>query len=59
MVRHPTYLSHTMMLEAGDMLATGTPAGVGVFASPPRFLKSGDVLTASIEGLGTLVNTIV
>jgi 2-keto-4-pentenoate hydratase/2-oxohepta-3-ene-1,7-dioic acid hydratase in catechol pathway len=53
------YLSNTMTLEAGDMIATGTPAGVGVFAKPQRFLKKGDVLEASIESLGTLTNTIV
>ncbi len=53
------YLSHSMTLEAGDIIATGTPAGVGVFASPPRFLQRGDVLKASIESLGTLTNGIV
>lgn len=53
------YMSHTMTLEAGDMIATGTPAGVGVFASPQRFLQPGDVLSASVEGLGTLVNRVV
>jgi 2-keto-4-pentenoate hydratase/2-oxohepta-3-ene-1,7-dioic acid hydratase in catechol pathway len=53
------YLSHSMTLEAGDIIATGTPAGVGVFATPQRFLKQGDVLKASIESLGTLTNPIV
>jgi 2-keto-4-pentenoate hydratase/2-oxohepta-3-ene-1,7-dioic acid hydratase in catechol pathway len=48
-----------MTLEAGDMIATGTPAGVGVFAKPQRFLNKGDVLEASIESLGTLTNTVV
>jgi acylpyruvate hydrolase len=53
------YLSHSMTLEAGDIIATGTPAGVGVFASPQRFLKKGDSLKATIETLGTLTNPIV
>jgi 2-keto-4-pentenoate hydratase/2-oxohepta-3-ene-1,7-dioic acid hydratase in catechol pathway len=53
------YLSHSMTLEPGDIIATGTPAGVGVFATPPRFLQKGDVLKASIESLGTLTNAIV
>ncbi|MDH3217593.1 MAG: fumarylacetoacetate hydrolase family protein [Candidatus Krumholzibacteria bacterium] len=53
------YLSHSMTLEAGDIIATGTPAGVGVFAIPPRFLKQGDALKATIESLGTLANPIV
>jgi 2-keto-4-pentenoate hydratase/2-oxohepta-3-ene-1,7-dioic acid hydratase in catechol pathway len=53
------YLSNSMTLEAGDIIATGTHAGVGVFADPPRFLDKGDVLEASIESLGTLTNTIV
>ena len=53
------YLSHSMTLEPGDIIATGTPAGVGVFAAPQRFLKKGDTLSAAIEGLGTLTNPIV
>jgi acylpyruvate hydrolase len=53
------YLSHSMTLEAGDIIATGTPAGVGVFATPQRFLTKGDVLKASIDSLGTLTNPIV
>jgi len=52
------YLSHSMTLEPGDIIATGTPAGVGVFAYPKRFLKSGDRLKASIAGLGTLNNPV-
>ncbi|NIM20238.1 MAG: hypothetical protein GTO51_08410 [Candidatus Latescibacteria bacterium] len=52
------YLSHSMTLEPGDIVATGTPAGVGVFATPQRFLKRGDVLKATIELLGTLTNPI-
>jgi len=52
------YLSHSMTLEAGDVVATGTPAGVGVFADPPRFLRKNDILRATIENLGTLTNRI-
>ncbi len=52
------YLSHSMTLEAGDVIATGTPAGVGVFASPQRFLQKNDTLKATIEGLGTLTNQV-
>jgi len=53
------YLSHSMTLEPGDIIATGTPAGVGVFASPPRFLQKGDALEATIEHLGTLANPVI
>jgi 2-keto-4-pentenoate hydratase/2-oxohepta-3-ene-1,7-dioic acid hydratase in catechol pathway len=52
------YLSHSMTLLPGDIIATGTPAGVGVFASPPRFLQRGDRLEATIEKLGTLTNFV-
>ena len=53
------YLSQTMTLESGDIIATGTPSGVGVFATPQRFLKPGDKLEATIQALGTLTNTVV
>ncbi|MEE9270342.1 MAG: fumarylacetoacetate hydrolase family protein [Candidatus Krumholzibacteria bacterium] len=53
------YMSHSMTLEPGDIIATGTPAGVGVFATPQRFLQEGDVLTATIAKLGTLTNPVV
>ena len=46
------YLSHFMMLMPGDVITTGTPPGVGMGAKPPRFLKSGDVVTLGIDGLG-------
>ena len=52
------YLSHSMTLEPGDIIATGTPAGVGKFANPPRFLKPGDKIEATIESIGTLKHTI-
>lgn len=45
-------------LRAGDIILTGTPAGVGAGFDPPRFLKSGDVVTCEIEGIGKLENHI-
>ncbi len=48
------YISQTATLEPGDVVATGTPAGVGVYRKPPRFLQSGDRLVASIERIGEL-----
>jgi 2-keto-4-pentenoate hydratase/2-oxohepta-3-ene-1,7-dioic acid hydratase in catechol pathway len=47
-----------MTVEAGDIVATGTPAGVGYTRNPPLFLKPGDIMEASIEGIGTLRNTV-
>lgn len=52
------YLSQTMTLEPGDIVATGTPGGVGVFRDPPRFLEPGNRVTARIDGLGELSCTI-
>lgn len=52
------YLSRGLTLEPGDIIATGTPAGVGVFASPQRFLQKGDKITATIDILGTLTNPV-
>lgn len=46
------YLSQFMTLEAGDMISTGTPPGVGLGMKPPRYLKAGDTLVLEIEGLG-------
>lgn len=45
-------------MQPGDVLATGTPAGVGIGKKPPVFLKPGDVIEVSVTGLGTLRNTI-
>lgn len=45
-------------LEAGDIIATGTPAGVGMGFQPPRFLRAGDVVEVEIESLGTLRNQV-
>jgi 2-keto-4-pentenoate hydratase/2-oxohepta-3-ene-1,7-dioic acid hydratase in catechol pathway len=52
------YASRTMTLEPGDLLATGTPAGVGVFRDPPVFLQDGDEVTIEIERLGALTNPV-
>ena len=52
-------LSHVMTLEPGDIVSTGTPAGVGVFRNPPVFLKSGDIVRLEIEGIGVLENPVV
>lgn len=52
-------LSQFITLEPGDILSTGTPSGVGAGRKPPVFLKPGDVLQASIEGIGLLQNPVV
>lgn len=51
-------LSTAMTLETGDIIATGTPAGVGMGFKPPKFLKQGDVVAVTIEPIGTLINTV-
>jgi len=45
-------------LEPGDVVITGTPAGVGYARTPPVFMKSGDVCEIEIEGIGVLQNSI-
>jgi 2-keto-4-pentenoate hydratase/2-oxohepta-3-ene-1,7-dioic acid hydratase in catechol pathway len=47
-----SYLSGLMSLHPGDIIATGTPPGVGMGMRPPRYLRPGDVVEASVEGLG-------
>lgn len=54
-----TELSAVLALLPGDIIFTGTPAGVGVSAKPPRFLQAGEVLESWIEGIGTIRNHIV
>jgi len=49
-------ISAGLTLEPGDLIATGTPAGVGLGFNPPKFLKAGDEVSMSITGLGTLTN---
>ena len=52
------HLSRGMTLEAGDVIATGTPDGVGMARTPPEFFRHGDVIEVEIERIGTLRNTI-
>ena len=51
-------LSTVFTLEAGDIIATGTPAGVGAGRNPQEWMWNGDVVEATVEGIGTIVNTI-
>ncbi len=51
-------LSIVFTIEAGDIIATGTPAGVGAGRDPQEWLHNGDVVEATVEGIGTIVNTI-
>lgn len=53
------FLSRSITLEPGDVVATGTPPGVGFARKPPVYLKNGDVVEVEIEGLGTLSNPVV
>ncbi|MDN5862470.1 MAG: fumarylacetoacetate hydrolase family protein [Salinisphaera sp.] len=53
------HLSQAMTLEPGDVLFTGTPAGVGAMRKPPAYLTAGDVLRTEIDGIGALENEIV
>ncbi len=54
-----SYLSEAFTLEPGDVIATGTPSGVGFVRDPPEFLKPGDEVEAYIEKIGTVRNRIV
>ena len=51
-------LSEGMTLEPGDVLATGTPSGVGYAMDPPQFLRGGDSIVCEIEGIGRLENHV-
>ncbi|MCZ6894377.1 MAG: fumarylacetoacetate hydrolase family protein [Gammaproteobacteria bacterium] len=51
-------LSATMTLETGDVIATGTPAGVGIGFDPPKYLAPGDVVSIRIEGIGEITNPV-
>jgi 2-keto-4-pentenoate hydratase/2-oxohepta-3-ene-1,7-dioic acid hydratase in catechol pathway len=53
------HLSTAFTLEPGDVVATGTPGGVGIASRPPRLLKAGDVVRIAIEGIGEIENTVV
>jgi len=52
------YVTQTITLEPGDLIATGTPAGVGAFRDPKVFMQPGDEITIEIEGLGSLTNPV-
>ncbi len=53
------FISRLMTLEPGDIIATGTPAGVGVMRDPQILLADGDVVTVTVEGIGSLHNPVV
>ena len=53
-----SYVSRTSTLEQGDLILTGTPAGVGVFRNPPRLLQPGDEITIEIDGVGSITNPV-
>jgi 2-keto-4-pentenoate hydratase/2-oxohepta-3-ene-1,7-dioic acid hydratase in catechol pathway len=53
------FVSEVITLEPGDVILTGTPAGVGAFSKPPVFLQPGDVATVEVESIGRLSNPIV
>jgi 2-keto-4-pentenoate hydratase/2-oxohepta-3-ene-1,7-dioic acid hydratase in catechol pathway len=53
------FLSRTITLEPGDVIATGTPSGVGFGRKPPVYLKPGDEMVVDIEGIGKLNNPVV
>ena len=52
------YCSQGMTLEPGDVIATGTPSGVGDARKPPRYLRDGEVVEIWVDGVGTLTNTV-
>lgn len=54
-----SYLSHYCTLEPGDLIFSGTPSGVGAVREPRRYLKVGEEIVSTIEGIGTLVNRCV
>ena len=53
------FLTETVTLEPGDVIATGTPSGVGFARQPPVFLKPGDIMEVEVEGLGILSNPVL
>ncbi|MBL8567628.1 MAG: fumarylacetoacetate hydrolase family protein [Phreatobacter sp.] len=53
------YISTFTTLVPGDIIVTGTPTGAGARFEPPKFLKPGDVIEVSVEGIGTLTNTVI
>jgi 2-keto-4-pentenoate hydratase/2-oxohepta-3-ene-1,7-dioic acid hydratase in catechol pathway len=53
------YVTTLLTLHPGDIIATGTPSGVGAASNPPRFLSPGDVVEVSIDGIGSISNPVV
>uniref|UniRef100_T1GTX6 Fumarylacetoacetase-like C-terminal domain-containing protein n=1 Tax=Megaselia scalaris TaxID=36166 RepID=T1GTX6_MEGSC len=53
------HLTQAITLKPGDIILTGTPAGVGMHRSPPEYLKPGDVVESEIQCIGTLLNKVV
>jgi 2-keto-4-pentenoate hydratase/2-oxohepta-3-ene-1,7-dioic acid hydratase in catechol pathway len=53
------FLSSFMTLEPGDLIATGTPSGVGGMRQPPLFLHAGDLVEVEIEGIGVIRNPVI
>jgi 2-keto-4-pentenoate hydratase/2-oxohepta-3-ene-1,7-dioic acid hydratase in catechol pathway len=53
------HLSTAFTLEPGDVIATGTPSGVGIAMKPPKLLRVGDVVRIEIDGLGALENAVI
>jgi 2-keto-4-pentenoate hydratase/2-oxohepta-3-ene-1,7-dioic acid hydratase in catechol pathway len=53
-----SFISQTITLAPGDVIATGTPPGVGVARTPPLFLAPGDEVRVEIDGVGVLVNPV-
>ncbi len=53
------YISRSITLEPGDVIATGTPSGVGVYHDPPVFLAPGDRVRCAVDGIGTVENAVI
>jgi acylpyruvate hydrolase len=56
---HISFISSSMTLEEGDLIATGTPAGIGLFTDGKKFLKPGDEVVCEVEKIGKLTNTVI
>jgi 2-keto-4-pentenoate hydratase/2-oxohepta-3-ene-1,7-dioic acid hydratase in catechol pathway len=54
-----SFVTQAITLEPGDLIITGTPAGVGAFRKPPVWLQPGDEITIEIDGLGSITNPVV
>lgn len=52
-------ISETVLLEPGDIIATGTPVGCGIGFDPPIYLKAGDVVEVSVDGIGSITNPVI